>query len=97
MSQSEEISRAFYAELGADGLANRTRPEWDERVVAAIVELLPSHARVLDVGCGYGRVALPLARAGYEVEGFDLSGNLIETARRTADADGLRVGFTVGR
>jgi SAM-dependent methyltransferase len=96
VSQSEEISRSFYAELGADGLANRTRPEWDEKIVAAVVEMLPREARVLDVGCGYGRVALPLARVGYEVEGLDLSENLIEAARSAADAKGLRIGFTVG-
>lgn len=70
VSQSEEISRSFYAQLGADGLANRTRPEWDEKIIAALIEMLPQDARVLDVGCGYGRIALPLARAGYEVEGL---------------------------
>jgi SAM-dependent methyltransferase len=32
MAGSEEISRAFYAELGADGLASRTRPEYDQQV-----------------------------------------------------------------
>lgn len=96
VSRSEEISRSFYAQLGADGLANRTRPEWDEKIIAALIEMLPRDARVLDVGCGYGRIALPLARAWYEVEGLDLSENLIEAARRAADAEGLRVGFRVG-
>ena len=96
MSRSEEISRSFYAQLGADGLANRTRLEWDEQIVAAVVEILPDRARVLDVGCGYGRISLPLARAGYEIEGLDLSPNLIETARAAAAAEGLAVGFTLG-
>lgn len=96
VSQSEEISRSFYAQLGADGLANRTRPEWDEKIIAALIKMLPQDARLLDVGCGYGRIALPIAQAGYDVEGLDLSENLIEAARRAADAEGLRVGFTVG-
>jgi len=73
VSRSEEISRSFYAQLGADGLANRTRMEWDEKIVAAVIESLPDRACVLDVGCGYGRISLPLARAGYEIEGLDLS------------------------
>ena len=96
VAKSEEISRAFYAQLGADGLANRTRPEWNEQIVAAVIDMLPTVARVLDVGCGYGRVALPLSHAGYEVEGIDLAPNLIEAARRAADAEGARINFTVG-
>jgi 2-polyprenyl-3-methyl-5-hydroxy-6-metoxy-1,4-benzoquinol methylase len=96
VQEAEEISQAFYAELGADGLASRTRPEWDEKIVSAVVEMLPPKARVLDVGCGYGRVALPLARAGYEVEGLDLSENLIAAAQRAADARGLPIDLIVG-
>lgn len=96
MTRSEELSRSFYSELGADGLRSRTRPDWDEKIVAALLELLPRDARVLDAGCGYGRVALPLARAGHEVEGLDLSEKLIEAACRAADAEGLRVEFQVG-
>lgn len=95
MSQSEEISRAFYARLGAGGLANRTRPEWDQKIIDSLIELLPARARVLDVGCGYGRTALPLAQAGYEVDGLDHSQNLIDTARLAADADGIEVGLSV--
>jgi SAM-dependent methyltransferase len=96
VSDSEATSRAFYARLGADGLAGRTRPEWDAQIVAALVELLPATARVLDAGCGYGRVALPLARAGYDVEGLDHSEPLLDAARRAADAARLPARFTRG-
>jgi SAM-dependent methyltransferase len=96
VAKSEEISRAFYARLGADGLSNRTRPEWNDQIVAAVIGMLPPVARVLDVGCGYGRVALSLSHAGYEVEGIDIAPNLIEAARRAADAEGVRIDFTVG-
>jgi SAM-dependent methyltransferase len=96
VSKSEEVSRAFYAQLGAVGLAKRTLPEWDEKIIRALVVMLPRDARVLDLGCGYGRIAFPLARSGYRVEGLDLSENLIGAARATADAEGLRVGFVVG-
>ena len=94
--QSEEISRSFYAQLGADGLASRTRTDWDQLQADAVASMLPAEARVLDVGCGYGRVALRLARAGHEVEGLDLSPNLIEAACRVSEAEGLPVTFTVG-
>jgi SAM-dependent methyltransferase len=47
--------------------------------------------RVLDVGCGNGRTARDAARlaAAGSVLGVDLSSAMLETARRTAAADGL--------
>ena len=41
-------------------------------------------ARVLDVACGAGLVAIPLADQGYRVDGVDLSEGSIEAARRRA-------------
>jgi SAM-dependent methyltransferase len=96
VSRSEDISRSFYAQLGAAGLANRTRPEWDSKIVAALIEILPDHGRVLDVGCGYGRIALPLSRAGYDVHALDLSPSLVRTAREAAHVEGLAVRFAIG-
>jgi SAM-dependent methyltransferase len=41
-------------------------------------------ARVLDAPCGYGRHSIPLAEAGYDVTGLDLSPQLLEVARARA-------------
>lgn len=38
--------------------------------------------KVLDVGAGYGRLALPLAERGYEVTGLEGNRSLLEQARR---------------
>jgi SAM-dependent methyltransferase len=96
MSESERLSLAFYAALGAEGLAARTTPEWDAAIVARLAEMLPLRARVLDVGCGYGRVSIPLAANGYRVDGIDLSPVLVEAARTAAEAQGLAIDFRVG-
>lgn len=42
-----------------------------------------SQGLVADVGCGAGRVTAHLARAGLDVLGLDLSGAMVEVARRT--------------
>ncbi|MDO9457902.1 bifunctional 2-polyprenyl-6-hydroxyphenol methylase/3-demethylubiquinol 3-O-methyltransferase UbiG, partial [Nocardioides sp.] len=44
-------------------------------------------ARVLDAGCGTGRVAVRLAELGYEVVGCDVDAAMVDVAR--ADAPGL--------
>jgi ubiquinone/menaquinone biosynthesis C-methylase UbiE len=41
-------------------------------------------ARVLDAGCGTGRVAIELARRGYEVLGIDVEQAMLDTARAKA-------------
>ena len=41
---------------------------------------------VLELGCGTGRVALPLVEAGHSVVGVDLSAAMLEIAQRRADA-----------
>lgn len=45
---------------------------------------LGRRVRVLDAGCGMGRVAIELAARGLEVEGVDLDADLLEYARRDA-------------
>jgi SAM-dependent methyltransferase len=96
MRESAELTRSFYARLGADGLARRTRPEFDDRIVDALIELLPPAARVLDAGCGYGRTAVPLSRTGYDVHGVDLAPNLIQAARSDAVAQHVPLRLTIG-
>lgn len=48
---------------------------------------------VLDVGCGTGGHAIPLARAGYQVSGVDLSSEMLGQARRKSEDAGLQISF----
>ncbi len=54
---------------------------------------LPAYRRVLDVACGPGRHALPLAAQGYHVTGIDQDAVAISAARRQAPANAV---FRVG-
>ena len=49
--------------------------------------------RVLDLGCGTGRLTILIARAGIEIVGADLSLTMLDTARAKASAGGLNVQF----
>jgi ubiquinone/menaquinone biosynthesis C-methylase UbiE len=46
--------------------------------------------RVLDLGCGDGTTALPLARLGAEVTGIDIARNLVAAGNKRAAEQGLR-------
>jgi SAM-dependent methyltransferase len=62
-------------------------PSWITAAeVDAIARLAPTGAypSLLDVGCGTGRVAAPLAEKGYRVTGIDTNVEALETARRAA-------------
>src|SRR3954471_23339944 len=67
-------------------------PERDRHEVARIMEILglPSGARILDVPCGQGRHAHLLAEAGFDVDGFDYSPDLLAKARTRGTGANLR-------
>jgi SAM-dependent methyltransferase len=57
---------------------------------------IPEGARVLDVACGTGNLALAAARAGASVRGLDIVPNLLEQARARAREEGLKILFDEG-
>ena len=50
---------------------------------AFVAGLAPAGAHVLDAGCGTGRVAVELARRGYDVVGVDNDASMLAVARRS--------------
>jgi len=59
-----------------------------EAVVASLGVAPP--VRVLDLGCGDGTTAVPLARAGADVTGVDIARNLVEAGNKRAAEAGLK-------
>ncbi|GAA3727818.1 class I SAM-dependent methyltransferase [Plantactinospora mayteni] len=88
--------RAFFADpeyprlVGGILTEQRTRAEL--AALDTAVELSPG-TRVLDLGCGQGRLSVPLAARGCEVVGLDGSAALLAHARAAADAAGVRIEF----
>lgn len=66
-----------------------------EAVVASLGITTP--LRVLDLGCGDGTTAVPLARLGAEVVGIDIAKNLVDAGNKRAAEAGLnRLKFQEG-
>ena len=59
-----------------------------EAVVKSIGITTP--LRVLDLGCGDGTTAIPLARLGAEVVGIDIAKNLVDAGNKRAKEAGLK-------
>jgi SAM-dependent methyltransferase len=75
-----------YSTAWFDTFARTVSPAHTEAEVAAIARRAPpeEHPRLLDIGCGTGRVAGPLSERGYRVTGIDVSVAALGTARRAA-------------
>jgi SAM-dependent methyltransferase len=73
-------------------------PERTRREVDGIVNLLglPEGSSVLDLCCGHGRHAIPLAQRGYQVTGQDLSEVFLREAETEAKAQGAHMRWIHG-
>ncbi len=77
-----EWFETFFDELYYETYSVFEDEERNEREAKFIAEALglPQGSRILDLACGYARHAVYLARMGYRVTCYDLSGFLLEKA-----------------
>lgn len=89
--QAYDTVAVDYARLLEDNLAANI---WDRAVLAAFAEHVRTagSGRVLDLGCGPGRITGHLHELGLDVAGVDLSPAMIAEARRRFPALSFRVG-----
>jgi ubiquinone/menaquinone biosynthesis C-methylase UbiE len=97
------------APIGFDQLKQRARDTWSAGDFGQIARYsaksaeqfvdrlrIQPGARVLDVACGTGNLAIPAARTGAQVWGIDIAPNLLEQARHRASAESLQAVFEEG-
>jgi SAM-dependent methyltransferase len=78
----DSVFNEFY--LRAYATEERDEQAGGQALAAARLAGCPDGGDVLDVPCGFGRHARPLARAGYRVTGVDRSQVLLDEAARRA-------------
>ena len=94
---SAELSRQIYEQLGPLGLESRTNEQSDAETVELVLNQIGRQPRrVLDAGCGYGRIAIPLAKAGFDVVGIDICPAMLDEARFRADQERVTIEWLLG-
>lgn len=81
--------------LLSDVMTPLDRMRKEVEYITQILGLTPG-MKVLDLGCGYGRIAQELATAGMHVTGVDLVPAMIDKAKERAAAAGLAIDYRLG-
>src|ERR1700742_1593314 len=85
MSRWQELTGGTSGQDYAARFAALTRSGKDVHGEARFcAALVPAGARVLDAGCGTGRVMIRLAELGYDCVGVDLDASMLAVAREQA-------------
>ena len=75
----EAIDLSFYADPVLDELVSGV-PNLEKSILLDLAQR--AGGTVLEIGCGYGRITIPLAERGVELVGVELCGPSIAAARR---------------
>lgn len=87
LEELSEEKEEFYDEV-SDIIAERQKVTADTiKEVKILSEVIQNNFKnkkidILDAGCGYGRLSIPLARQGHHITGVDLSSQLLEMFKK---------------
>ncbi len=85
---SRDMAAGYDAQMAASPLAAAD--------VAFCERAFPTPGRLIDLGCGTGRLTVHFAGKGYDCVGVDLSPEMLTGAKANADAAGVRVEWVDG-
>ena len=93
-----EVKNAAYSALAAHYeylIADCDYEKWSQYVCDKVAENAPNH-RGADIACGSGFFTRSLKKRGYDVFGYDISGEMLGEARRLSAESGLSIEFVQG-
>ena len=85
MDKPANLSREYGAQFQDKSMAKhyRKRPPYADELFDFLTRLVPENARLLDVGCGTGEIAIPLAQRGMTVTAIDASQAMLDIASQS--------------
>lgn len=100
MSNIEQIKNDSISEFGTKLTQERyvkTAEEgfWKSEEIL-ISKYFNSKSKILDIGCGSGRTAIPLCQKGYGVIGVDVTPEMIDTAKKISAAKNINIDYEIG-
>ncbi len=78
--KDETVAKQYDA-VRFNSLAGRAYVRLERRILLKAFSSLPRDARIADIPCGTGRLAEVLLEAGYQVEGMDISREMLDVAK----------------
>ena len=93
---SERIAKRFYEKLGPQRMVARFSEEHTRSCVNLVRSFASQSHRILDIGCGIGRIANPLSKSGMYVTGVDFSAEMIAIAKLNASRIDCPARYEIG-
>lgn len=87
-TKENSTTNFFSSDSERFGSFYETKPSFRDRLelfVSAVKENAPENSKVLDFGCGPGKISIELTMAGYDVLGLDGSEGMIEQAKKRSE------------
>lgn len=88
--------KQFYTKFTAEKLAERKKASHTKKELAYTKKFINKKEKILDLGCGYGRLTIPLAKQGFNTEGIDITPALIKKAKQDAKKEKVSIQFKIG-
>jgi len=95
-TQTSETPEKFYTNRGYKWLSSRKSPMITDIEISYLTTILRKDEKILDLACGYGRLSIPLASMGHQIERVDITPAFIEKAKKEAKRGRLDIKFRIG-
>jgi len=96
MKDTFKLTKKHYRELGSKQMASLMKKGRHNATLRFIQKEISKDKKILDLACGYGRLTIPLAKKGYNIEGIDLAPNFIKDAKKIAKKEKVNIKFRIG-